>query len=293
MAIPPDGPVDPRLPRLLAVLDVQPVPDRPDTFTAPSLPQPHGRVFGGQVVAQVALAAGRTVGPGRALHSMHGYFLRPGDVEQPLELAVERLRDGRSFSARRVQALQSGVPIFSMIASFQEPADGLEHAAVMPDVPGPQDLPSDADLLEGVDHPFVRAWRTGRPLEVRHVVPPPYFATAPTPTGQVRAVWMRVPGRLPDDDVLHRAVLGFASDYVLFEAVLGRHGLTWATPGMSVASLDHAVWWHRPVRVDEWLLYVVETPAATGARSLMTGRFFTADGTHVASVAQEGMIRVP
>ena len=298
-ATPPDGPSDSagdaadKLRRLLSVVALEPVEGRPDSFLGQNLPQPHGRIFGGQVVCQVALAAGRTVEPDRVLHSMHGYFLRPGDVSEPVELSVERLRDGRSFSARRVQALQKGEPIFSMIASFQAPAEGLQHSERMPDVPGPDELPSDDDLLADIDHPLARQWREGRPVEVRHVQAPPYLPAPPAAPGETRAVWMRVPGRLPDEDLLHRGVLGFVSDYVLFEPVLRRHGLVWATRGMSVASLDHAVWWHRPARVDEWLLYVVESPAATGARSLMTGRFFAADGTHVASVAQEGMIRLP
>ncbi|GAB7191460.1 acyl-CoA thioesterase II [Kineococcus sp. NUM-3379] len=290
---PGDTAPDPRLERLTAMMDLRPDPARPDVFAASNLPQPHGRIFGGQVVGQVALAAGRTVPEGRALHSLHGYFLRPGDIGVPLELAVERLRDGRSFSARRVQAFQSGTPIFSMIASFQEPAEGLEHAEEMPDVPGPEGLPSDQDLLGGIDHPMAAAWREGRPLEVRHVLAPPYLPAPPAEAGEERAVWLRATGPLPDDDLLHRSLLGFASDYVLFDAVLRRHGLVWATRGMTVASLDHAVWWHRPARFDDWLLYVVRTPTATGARSLMTGRFFTADGAHVATVAQEGMIRVP
>jgi acyl-CoA thioesterase-2 len=263
-----------------------------DVFTAPSQPQPHGRVFGGQVLGQTVVAAGRTVDEGRPVHSMHGYFLRPGDPDQHITFTVERLRDGRSFSARRVHAIQSGQPILSMIASFQHDDPGLEHQDDMPDVPDPESLPTTGDLLGHIDHPVARYWAYNRPIDVRHVQTPLYLQAGGERVAR-QAVWMRAVAPLPDDPLLHRAVLGYASDFTLLESVLRRHGLTWAMPGLKAASLDHAMWWHRPARADEWILYVQASPSASGARGLGIGRMFTQDGRLVASVAQEGMLRVP
>lgn len=284
------------LTELLTVLDLEPhgVDDRgQDVFVGPSQRQPHGRVYGGQVLGQTIIAAGRTVDAARHLHSMHGYFLRPGDSDVPITFTVERLRDGRSFSARRVHALQYDKPILSMIASFQEAATGLDHQDPMPDsIPDPESLPTTADLLGHIDHPAARYWASGRPVDIRHVTKPVYLEEDPDRAAR-QAVWMRAVGPLPDDELLHRAVLGYASDYTLLESVLRRHGVTWITPGLKMASLDHAMWWHRPVRADEWLLYVQASPSASGARGLGSGRIFNADGVLVASVAQEGMIRLP
>ncbi|WP_426566244.1 acyl-CoA thioesterase [Angustibacter sp. McL0619] len=280
---------------LLAVLDLEPQgldEHGQDVFVGASQRQPHGRVFGGQVLGQTLVAAGRTVEPGRDVHSMHGYFLRAGDSNEPITFAVERLRDGRSFSARRVHAIQFGKPILSMIASFQDEAPGLDHQDSMPDVPGPDELPTTAQLLGHIDHPVARYWSQERPMDLRHVQPPVYWEADPERVAR-NAVWMRTPAAMPDDPVLHRAVLGYASDYTLLESVLRRHGVTWATRGLKAASLDHAMWWHRPVRVDEWLLYVQASPSASGARGLGIGRIFSQDGRLVASVAQEGMLRVP
>lgn len=264
-----------------------------DIFLGPSQKQPRQRVFGGQVLAQALVAGTRTVESERTVHSMHGYFLRPGDSDKPITFGVQRLRDGRSFSARRVHAYQDGIPILSMIASYQTADEGLEHHAPMPDgMPDPETLPSTADLLSRYDHPMARHLAFERPFDVRHVDPALYVSSDDrrTPTN---AVWMKTFGPMPDDDRLHRAALAYASDYTILEPVLRKHGLSWLTPGMSVASLDHAMWWHRPVRVDDWLLYVQESPAAQGARGLCMGRFFNREGAHVASVAQEGMIRLP
>jgi len=249
-------------------------------------------VFGGQVLGQALVAAGRTVEAGRDVHSMHGYFLRAGDSDEPITFAVERLRDGRSFSARRVHAIQFGKPILSMIASFQDEAPGLDHQDAMPDVPGPDELPTTAELLGHIDHPVAQYGARERPMDLRHVQSPLYWQADPERVAR-NAVWMRTPAAMPDDPLLHRAVLGYASDYTLLESVLRKHGVTWATRGLKAASLDHAMWWHRPVRVDEWLLYVQASPSASGARGLGIGRIFSQDGRLVASVAQEGMLRVP
>ncbi|NAZ85564.1 acyl-CoA thioesterase [Kineococcus indalonis] len=277
---------------LLPVLDVHPLPDAADVFTAANLPHWRPRLFGGQVLGQATVAASRTVPADRPVHSLHAYFLRPGDPAVPVHLAVERLRDGRSFSARRVQALQNGVAILSGIASFQVGAQGVEHAEPAPRVPEPEELTSDVELLDALEHPMARQLGRGRLTDVRHVEPALYV----TPDGERRAhqaVWMRLDGALPDDPVLHRAALAYASDFTVLEPVLRRHGLVWATPGLNVASLDHAMWWHRPARADEWFLYVAQSPNATGARGLSTARVYDRQRRLVASVAQEGMLRLP
>lgn len=264
-----------------------------EIFVGVSQQQPRHRVFGGQVLAQSLIAAIRTVDVDRPVHSMHGYFLRPGDAAAPITFGVQRLRDGRSFSARRTHAYQNGVPILSMIASFQLPDTGVEHQAIMPDgVPDPESLPSAAELLSGLDHPLARAIAYERPFDIRHIDPPVYVEAAQQRTSH-QAVWMKTLGPLPDDANLHRAALAYASDYTILEPVLRAHGLSWTAPGMSVASLDHAMWWHRPVRADQWLLYVQDSPSASGARGLSLGKFFNRAGELVASVAQEGMLRTP
>jgi acyl-CoA thioesterase-2 len=278
---------------LLAVLDLTPHPaGGPDVFVGQSQPQPWGRVFGGQVLAQSLVAAQHTVDIERGVHSMHGYFLRAGDSSRPIEFSVDRLRDGRSFSARRVTASQSGRPILSMIASFQSEASGLDHQTPMPDVPAPESLPTIAERYANVNTDAGRYWMRQRPIDLRHVEQPIFVQSAPERATH-QAVWMKTVGRLPDDPRLHTAVLAYASDYVLLEPVLRAHGRNWSDPGFKAASLDHAMWWHRPARTDEWLLYVQESPSASGARGLGLGRIYTRDGALAASVAQEGMLRVP
>jgi acyl-CoA thioesterase-2 len=278
---------------LLDVLDLRPLPgEGPDVFCGASQPQPWGRVFGGQVLAQSLVAAQRTVDADRPVHSLHAYFLRAGDSSEPITFAVERLRDGRSFSARRTHALQFGRPILSMIASFQLAAAGLDHQAPMPSVPDPESLPSLAERYEGLDTPEARYWLRERPFDLRHVEQPIFVEPSPD-LATSEAVWMRVVGPLPDEPALHAAVLAYASDYTLLEPVLRAHGRHWSESGLRAASLDHAMWWHRPVRADQWLLYAQETPSASGARGLGLGRIYSRDGVLVASVAQEGMLRLP
>lgn len=264
-----------------------------DIFVGISEPQPHGRVFGGQVLAQSILAAVRTVDEDRQIHSMHGYFLRPGDANAPITFGVQKLRDGRSFSARRTHAYQNGVPILSMIASFQVPADGVDHHEPFPEgIPDPESLPSTADLLGEFEHPIAQQWAYERPFDIRHVQSPLYMR-AEGDREPTNAVWMKSKGPLPDDLNLHRAALAYASDYTLLEPILRRHGIAWISPGIKFASLDHAMWWHRPFRADEWLLYVQNSPSASGARGLGVGRIFSRSGELVATVAQEGMMRIP
>ncbi len=264
-----------------------------DIFTGPSQWTPGGRVFGGQVLAQSLVAAIRTVEVDRPVHSMHGYFLRPGDAEKPITFSVDRIHDGRSFATRRTQAYQDGKPILSMIASFQTEDDGLDHQAPMPEgMPSPESLPSTAEVLADIDHPVAQFWSTRRAFDIRHIESPIYFDVAGERVPH-QAVWMKAVGPLPDDPNLHRAALVYASDYSILESTLRPHGIAWATPGLKVASLDHAMWWHRFGRADQWLLYVQESPTARGGRGLSLGRMYTADGVLLASVAQEGTIRVP
>jgi len=264
-----------------------------DIFTGPSQWNPRGRVFGGQVLAQSLVAAQRTIADDRFVHSMHGYFLRAGDVNQPITFSVDRIHDGRSFSTRRTQAYQNGVPILSMIASFQDDDDGLDHQVRMPDdIPDPESLPSTAETLADLDHPVARFWANERPFDMRHLPSPIYLSVEGEHVAH-QAVWLKAVGRLPDDENLHRAALAYASDYSILEPILRRHGISWATRDIKVASLDHAMWWHRFGRVDEWLLYVQESPNAIGGRGLSLGRIYTRDGVLLASVAQEGMVRVP
>ncbi|PJJ63508.1 acyl-CoA thioesterase [Compostimonas suwonensis] len=283
------------LANLLAALDLTDTGAQTseDIFTGPSQWMPLGRVFGGQVLAQSCVAAMRTVPDDRIVHSMHAYFLRPGDVTKPITFGVDRIHDGRSFSTRRTQAYQNGLPILSMIASFQDVDEGLEHQVEMPaDLPDPESLPSPLETLEGVDHPVARYWATERPFDMRHV-PSPIFLRVDGEHVAHQAVWIKTIGELPDDPNLHRAALAYASDYSILESIFRRHGIAWSTPDLKAASLDHAMWWHRFGRVDEWMLYVQESPSATGGRGLALGRIFDRSGRLLASVAQEGMVRVP
>lgn len=280
---------------LLAALDLTDTGARTseDIFTGPSQWMPLGRVFGGQVLAQSLVAAQRTIGADRIVHSMHAYFLRPGNVDLPITFSVDRIHDGRSFSTRRTQAYQDGLPILSAIMSFQDEDEGLEHQVDMPaDIPEPESLPSVADHLGEIDHAVARFWATERPFDMRHVPSPIYLSVEGEHVAH-QAVWLKAIGALPDDPNLHRAALAYASDYSILEPILRRHGIPWATPGLKAASLDHAMWWHRFGRVDEWVLYVEESPTAIGGRGLALGRMYSRDGLLLASVAQEGTIRLP
>jgi len=280
--------------QLLGVLDLHSTGARTteDIFTGDSQPQPGGRIFGGQVLGQAIVAAARTLPAERTAHSMHGYFLRPGDSGAPVTFSVDRIHDGRSFSTRRTQAFQDGVPIFSMIASFQDVSPGLEHETPPPEgIPAPEDVAPSANADRDA-HPGSRRLFLDSPMELRHVSGA-IFEDLPEEPRTSQAVWMRTRTALPDDPAVHRAALAYLSDLTIQETILRAHGLSWATPGLRIASLDHAMWWHRPARVDEWLLYMQESPSAQSGRGLATGRFYTRDGELVASSAQEVMVRVP
>lgn len=251
------------------------------------------RVFGGQVLGQALVAATRTV-EGRACHSLHAYFLRPGDPKAPILYEVDRARDGGTFTARRVVAIQNGQQIFNMAVSFQVEEKGLEHQMAMPKVPDPDTLPSEKQRRIEIasDMPDeARAWfLRERPIEIRAVDPPDRFKPGKHPPHQT--VWLRATGPMPDNASMHQCVLAYASDMTLLDTCLLPHGYSVMSPSMQLASLDHAMWFHRPFRADEWLLYVQESPSASGARGFNRGEIYTRDGALVASVAQEGLIRV-
>jgi acyl-CoA thioesterase-2 len=249
------------------------------------------RVFGGQVAGQALVAAGRTVPPDRFVHSLHSYFIRPGDPSIPIVYTTERVRDGRSFTTRRVVAIQHGKPIFFLSASFQGIEEGLDHHGNMPDVPGPDELPTMAEQIEPNAHRMGVFAHLARPIEVRYVGSAGWVASGDRPAEPRQRVWMRVDGKLPDDQMLHACALTYASDMTLLDTVLSTHGEVWGPGGFAGASLDHALWFHRPFRADEWFLYDCESPSASGARGLATGRFFSADGRHLATAVQEGLLR--
>jgi acyl-CoA thioesterase-2 len=246
------------------------------------------------VLGQALMAASRTVEPARAVHSLHSYFLRRGDFNAPIVYEVDRSRDGHSFSNRRVIAIQHGEQIFHMAASFQVPEAGLEHQIAMPAVPPPESLPGAFDvpleLREGLPEAALRFLRKDMPFEFRAVQPVNYLNPAREAPRQ--DVWFRAVDRLPQDDLLHRCLLAYVSDYHLIGTAMRPHGISMATPGVVVASIDHAMWFHRPVRVDDWLLYAMDSPSASGARGFARASIFTRDGVLVASTAQEGLVRV-
>jgi acyl-CoA thioesterase II len=249
------------------------------------------RVFGGQVAGQALVAAGRTVPPDRPVHSLHAYFLRPGDPKVPIVYLVDRIRDGRSFTTRRVVAIQHGQPIFNLSASFHVAETGVDHGSPMPRVPGPETLPHVHELMRGREGDFGANALAPRPIDLRYVDEPPWTQQDKGAREPLSRVWLRADGTLPDTPLLHVCLLAFASDLTLLDSILVHHGLSWNS--ISGASLDHAMWFHRTFRADEWLLYESASPSASGARGLATGRFWTADGRHIATVVQEGLIRPP
>jgi acyl-CoA thioesterase-2 len=280
---------------LLATLNLTPESstNSEDWFSAPSQFMPHGRVYGGQVMAQSLIAAMTTVADERSPHSLHGYFLRAGDANKPISFSVDRIHDGRSFSTRRTQAYQDDVPILSMIASFQDHDPGLDHQDLMPEgMPDPETLPSAGELLGPIEHPVAQYWATQRPFDIRHVDSPIYMSVEGEKKAS-QAVWMKSLSPLPDNQIIQRAALVYASDYTILEPIYRKHGVPWSTPGLKAASLDHAMWFHRDASINDWVLYVQESPSAQGGRGLSFGKIYTREGMLIASVAQEGMVRTP
>jgi acyl-CoA thioesterase II len=279
------------LKELLDLLDLEQI--EMNIFRGRSPEERQQRVFGGQVAGQALVAAGRTVPEDRHVHSLHAYFIRPGDPSVPLVYTVDRVRDGRSFTTRRVSAVQHGKVIFTLSASFQVLEDGPSHQAPMPEVPDPESLPTFRERLEKVFGPMADDFHRRRPVDLRHVTPLTWEAARdPSLTGPESKVWLRVDGELPDDPLLHVCLMTYASDMTLLDTVLLNHGLAWGDKKTMGASLDHAMWFHRPFRADQWLLYAQDTPNASGARGLARGEVFTQEGELVVSVVQEGLIRV-
>ena len=279
---------------LVALLDLEQI--EVDIFRGKSPQVARQRVFGGQVAGQAMVAAGRTVPADRPVHSLHSYFIRPGDTAVPIVYTVDRLRDGRSFTTRRVVAVQHGKPIFTLSASFHRPEPGLDHQVPLPDVPPPDALPSLAQRAARgelpSDHQFARI---ARPVDLRYVDDPSWawHSDQPRPPRPARsAVWLRADGVLPDDPLLHVCVLTYVSDMTLLDSVVRPHGVWLGTGEVLAASLDHAMWFHRPFRADEWWLYESESPSASDARGLATGRIWSQDGRYLSSVVQEGLLRV-
>jgi acyl-CoA thioesterase II len=279
------------LAELLQLLELEPL--EVDLFRGASRDIGAPQVFGGQVLGQALSAAYATV-EGRAVHSLHAYFLRRGDFNAPIVYQVDRSRDGGSFSSRRVVAIQHGAQIFHMAASFQEPAEGLNHQLPMPEVPPPESLPDLREVIEHQNAQLPAAVRrfAGRksPFEFRMVQTPDYRYPQAGPPRQ--DVWFRAIDGLAEDASRHACLLAYVSDYHLIATAMRPHGLTLGSAGVIVASIDHAMWFHRPVRVDEWLLYSIESPAAAGARGFARASLFTRAGVLVASTAQEGLLRV-
>ncbi len=277
-----------RLPELLKILDLERIED--NLFRGDSRDVGAPQVFGGQVLGQALVAASRTV-EGRQVHSLHAYFLRRGDLSVPIVFEVDRSRDGGSFTSRRVVAIQHGQPILTMSASFQVSEPGLEHQATMPDAPPPEELRDlgeiEAEVIERMPHKVTGYFRNQRPFEFRAVSPDDYLTREKRPASKL--VWFRVTGRLPDDQALHRCLLAYVSDYHLLAAATMPHGVNFLE--LQVASIDHVIWFHRDLRVDEWMLYAIESPSASGARGFSRGAIYARDGRLVASVAQEGLIR--
>ena len=275
---------------LLELLDLTPLAEM--TFRGMSPPVGPQRVFGGQVASQALTAAGRTVDPSRSVHSLHGYFVRPGDPAVPIFYEVENIRDGRSFSVRRCTAQQHGKTIFFMSASFHRSEEGLDHHAPGPSgVPDPEELPTMGERLARYPERAGFWPAVPRPFDIRYVGEPGYVPPGGRPREPYQRVWMRVDGSLPDDPLLHACLIAYASDLTLLDAVLSVHGAVWGPGGVIGASLDHALWFHRPARADEWFLYDCWSPSAAGARGLATGRMLTRDGRHIATAVQEGLLR--
>jgi acyl-CoA thioesterase-2 len=278
--------------KLLELLDLEAI--EINIYRGQNRPLGARQVYGGQVFAQALVAARRTVDGPREAHSVHGYFILPGDLDAPIVYFVDRLRDGSSFTTRRVTAIQHGRAIFNMSASFHVVETGLEHQSTMPDVPPPEDLVPELQQVRDSAHRIPESLREiltqDRPLDFRRVEQiEPFTASEPRPA--VKHLWFRATTPMPDNPTLHQAVLAYASDYSLITTSLLPHGIGYRTPGLRVASLDHSLWMHRPFRVDEWLLYAMDSPTAGGGRGFTRGSIYARNGALVASVAQEGLVR--
>ena len=277
---------------LLALLDLEPL--EVNIYRGQNRDLGTGRVFGGQVFAQALVAARRTVDGDREAHSAHGYFILPGDLEAPIVYFVDRLRDGSSFTTRRVTAIQHGQAIFNLSASFHISEEGFSHEPRMPVVPDPETLVPELSLIremaDRIPEPLRPIITQDRPIDFRPVAPTDPFS--PEPREPSRQAWFRVIGTLPPEPWIHQAILAYASDYGLLTSALQPHGVGLRTRGLQLASLDHSLWLHRPFRADDWLLYSMDSPVAAGARGFVRGAIYSRAGDLVASVAQEGLMRL-
>ncbi len=273
---------------VVKLLDLEPI--EVNLFRGVSPQENRQRVFGGQVAGQALVAAARTVDPQRMVHSLHAYFLRPGDPSIPILYEVDRIRDGRSFTTRRVVAIQHGQAIFNLQASFHVPENGLDHQLPMPEVPDPEELPDFRARMAPFKDKLGEYYDRPRPIDLRYVDSAPFERHGRSDTGQ--RVWLRGDGVLPDDPTLHACIVTYASDMTLLDTTVLPHGISWDDEHIQMASLDHAMWFHRPFRADDWLLYIQDTPSGSNARGLAYGSIYTRDGALAVSVVQEGLIRV-
>ena len=284
--------MNPVLDSFLTLLDLEPIEE--NIFRGQNRYLGSQRVFGGQVLAQALVAAGRTVEAERHAHSLHAYFILPGDIERPIVYQVERLRDGGSFTTRRVTAIQHGRPIFNAAVSFHKDETGVEHQTEQPDVPGPDGLSTEVELARRVKHllpePMQEVYTRERPIEFRPIDPVNPFA--PDAREPHAHVWIRAVDPVPGGRLMQQAIVAYASDYGLLGAALRPHARSFLQPEVQAASLDHAMWFHRPFEAHEWLLYTMESPSASGARGFTRGALYAANGRLVASVAQEGLLRI-
>ena len=279
------------LDELIELLALEPIEE--NLFRGQSQDLGWGNVFGGQVLGQALSAAAQTVPEDRHVHSMHGYFLRVGDASKPIVYEVDRIRDGRSFTTRRVVAIQKGRPIFNLSASYQVEEPGFDHQTDMPESPSPEELLNEQDLaavvIDAIPEKYRQRALAERPIETRPVKPSnPLVAEVAEPT---RQLWIRAAKRIADTPALHRYLLAYASDFSFLTTAMRPHGVSVFSPKMQIASLDHSMWFHRPFRMDEWLLFCIESPSASGARGVVTGRFYDRKGRLVASAVQEGLMR--
>lgn len=284
--------MNPVLANFLDILDLEQI--EVNIFRGQNRPLGRTRVYGGQVLAQALIAAGRTVDDARKTHSLHAYFILAGDLDVPIVYEVDRLRDGGSFTTRRVAAIQHGRPIFNLSCSFHKDEPGLDHQSEMPDVPGPDKLPTEVELAREIADMIPEAVRNiytrERPIEFRPVNPVNPFV--PDKRKPFSHTWLRAVDEVPGGQIMQQAILAYASDWGLLGASLLPHGRSFFQKGVQAASLDHAIWFHRPFKVNEWLLYSMESPSAFGARGFTQGSIHTQDGELVASVVQEGLIRL-
>ncbi|QXQ15862.1 acyl-CoA thioesterase [Skermania piniformis] len=274
---------------LMGLLDLaEPVED---CFVGQHPPQVGSRTFGGQLIAQAIVAAGRTVGAGRPLHALNAHFIRGGNVKAPIEYRVVRQRDGRSFANRMVTASQDGAELFVMLAAFLDSVRGLEHAVELPEVPYPDVLPPLGDHLAGYEDRLQMFVDALKPIDMRYANDPAWIMKDTGERLNHNRVWMKADGDLPDDPLIHLATMGYSSDTTVLDSIITTHGLSWGHDRIMAATVNHSMWFHRPFRFDEWALYATESPVAAGSRGLATGRYFSLTGELLATVVQEGLIR--